>query len=83
MIWRVKTKTEDDFFAPKSQPNSPITTVTPLEKEDESFTYDLKKNEFTYKSKNSQTGQESLVTFSHVDSKDGPKSNVAWVINGN
>ena len=80
MIWRVKTKSEDDFFAPKSQPDSPITTVTPLDKEEESCTYDLKKNEFTYKSKNSQNGHESSVTFSH---KDGPKSNVAWVINGN
>ena len=83
MVWRPKAKPESDFFAPKSQPDSPITTVTPLDKEDDPWTYDLKKNEFTYKFKNSQTGQESLVTFSHVDPKDGPKSNVAWVINGN
>ena len=80
MVWRPKAKPESDFFTPRSQPDSPITTVTPIVMEDESCTYDLKKNEFTYKSKNSQNGQESSVIFSH---KDGPKSNVAWVINGN
>ena len=82
MVWRPKAKPEDDFFAPKSQPDSPITTVTPLDKEEEPWTYDCKKDEFNYKSKNSKTGQESIVTFSHIDPKDGPKTNVAWVING-
>ena len=83
MVWRPKAKPESDLFAPKSQPDSPITTVTPFDKEDESWTYDLKKNEFTYKSKNSQVGQKSSITFSHVDPNVRPKSNVAWVINGN
>ena len=53
MVWRPKAKPESDFFAPRSQPDSPITTVTPLDKEEDPWTYDLKKNEFTHKSKNS------------------------------
>ena len=83
MVWRPKVKTESDFFAPKSQPDNPITTVTSLDKGKDPWTYDLRKNEFTYSSKNSQTGQESSVTFSHIDPNVRPKSNVAWVINGN